>query len=81
MEWHHPHYPILANFAEAQKNGLRERFHQVILKAGYSEIAAQGILEEWFEKYYAGDRAEFIKMLEEYEKGRGEVYKDDEDSV
>jgi len=44
---------------------LRERFRKVILGAGYA--TADRILEEWFPKYIAGDRAAFIKMLVEYE--------------
>jgi len=45
---------------------LRERFHKVILGAGYSEAAAQGILDEWFDKYML-DIPRFVTMLEEYE--------------
>jgi hypothetical protein len=51
------------------KTALRERFRNVIILAGYQGKAVEGILEEWFEKYYADpDRAKFIKMLEEYEQ-------------
>ena len=46
---------------------LRARFHGVILGAGYSETAAQGILAEWFDLYME-DVPAFIKMLEEYER-------------
>ena len=45
---------------------LRERFHRVILGAGYSEIAAQSILQEWFGKYLQDVRS-FTEMLERYE--------------
>lgn len=53
------------------RNALRERFHKVILSAGYSEIAAKGILEEWFEKYML-DIPSFVKMMENYEKNDGD---------
>ena len=45
---------------------LRERFHKVILGAGYSENASQGILAEYFDQYMQ-DVPEFVKMLEAYE--------------
>jgi hypothetical protein len=44
---------------------LRGRFRKVILGAGYT--TADRILAEWFPKYIAGNRADFIKMLVEYE--------------
>ena len=49
----------------------RERFHKVILGAGYGEQAAQSILAEWFDQYMT-NFPEFIKMLEEYEKNQSE---------
>ena len=36
---------------EALKAELTRRFHDVIISRGYSEVAAQGILAEWFPKY------------------------------
>lgn len=45
---------------------LRERFHKVILGAGYGEGAAQAILEEYFERYM-NDVPDFVKMLAAYE--------------
>ncbi len=50
-----------------KRDALRARFHRVILGAGYSETAAQGILAEWFDLYME-DVPAFIKMLEEYER-------------
>ena len=44
----------------------RERFRNVILLAGYKN--PEPILEEWFEKYWAGDRGLFFAMLKEYEE-------------
>lgn len=52
-----------------ERQELYERFRKVILGAGYSEIAAQGILDEWFEKLIV-DVPRFIQMLSEYETGR-----------
>jgi hypothetical protein len=54
---------------EELKAELRRRFHAVIISRGYSEVAAQGILEEWFPKYLQ-DVDGFKKMLEEYEMGK-----------
>ena len=74
-EWRHPHYPYPAVKPVSEKDAMRARFHKVILLAGYSERAAQGILEEWFEKLYNGDEEHpdpghknFIAMFEEYER-------------
>ena len=50
-----------------ERDALRIRFHKVILGAGYSETAAQGILAEWFEEYMT-NVPEFVKMLEDYER-------------
>lgn len=47
---------------------LHKRFHEVIIKRGYSECAADGILREWFDKYMQ-DVPAFVKMLEAYESG------------
>jgi hypothetical protein len=57
-------YPI----PQDDKEALRERFRKVIKLAGYSDAAAEKILGEYFERYYAGDRAQFIEMMEEYEE-------------
>ena len=53
---------------EALKAELTRRFHDVIISRGYSEVAAQGILDEWFPKYIQ-DVDGFKKMLDGYEKG------------
>jgi hypothetical protein len=47
---------------------LRDRFHRVILGAGYQEAAAQGILAEYFDQYMK-DVPRFIEMLRDYEEG------------
>lgn len=46
---------------------LRERFHQVILKAGYAEPAAQSILEHHFYGYL-DNLPVFYEMLAKYER-------------
>jgi hypothetical protein len=45
---------------------LRARFMNVIRLAGYKD--GTKICDEWFPKYISGDRAEFIEMLQDYEK-------------
>jgi hypothetical protein len=58
-----------ANYkVEALKAELRNRFHSVIISRGYSEVAAQGILDEWFPRYIQ-DVDAFKAMLDGYEKG------------
>lgn len=52
---------------EYERKVLRERFHKVILGAGYNEEAAQGILDKYLEEYLTNTSA-FIVMLESYEK-------------
>lgn len=59
-------YPIPDE--KSEKEILRARFKNVIRLAGYSEAAQERILEEYFEEYFAGDRAKFIAMLVEYEE-------------
>jgi len=51
-----------------EREALRERFRRVIIKAGYASNNGEKILAEYFDKYMAGDRTEFIQMLEEYER-------------
>lgn len=46
---------------------LRERFHKVILGAGYPEPGATRILNRHFDEYMDHDVPEFVKMLVEYE--------------
>jgi hypothetical protein len=48
------------------RDQLRERFHRVVIGAGYSELAAQSILERWLETYLQDVRA-FTERLERYE--------------
>lgn len=50
---------------------MRERFHKVILSAGYSEEAAQSILDKYHDEYMK-DFPAFIKMLESYEANDGD---------
>lgn len=50
---------------------LRDRFHKVIIGAGYSEAAAQGILAEYFIEYMK-DVPKFMEMLARYERGDGD---------
>ena len=49
----------------AEREVLRQRFLNVIHLAGYPD--GTKILAEYFDEYMAGDRREFIAMLEEYE--------------
>jgi len=51
-----------------QDQSLRERFRNVVRLAGYDEGAADKIVAKWYDFYMNGDRAEFIKMFEEYER-------------
>lgn len=55
-----------------QDQSLRERFRNVIRLAGYGATAAENILDQWYDFYMNGDRASFIKMLEDYEKNDGD---------
>lgn len=54
--------------SQYEESVLRERFHKVILGAHYSEEAAQGILDRYFNEYMK-DIPAFVRMLESYEKG------------
>jgi hypothetical protein len=56
---------------------LRERFRNVIRLAGYAEVAQDRILEQWYDFYMNGDRASFVKMLEDYEKNDGDPIDDE----
>jgi truncated hemoglobin YjbI len=49
---------------EAEVDELRERFRKVVRGAGYQ---GDKIVEEYFPRYIAGNRAEFIAMLVDYE--------------
>ena len=51
---------------QSERDILRERFRRVIRMAGYAR--PERILGEYFDVYMNGDRAEFIAMLEDYEK-------------
>ena len=51
---------------QSERDVLRERFRKVIRMAGYTR--PERILGEYFDVYMNGDRAEFISMLEDYEK-------------
>lgn len=53
------------------REALRERFHKVILSAGYTEEAARKILAEWFERY-TQDVPRFIEMMASYERNEGD---------
>lgn len=44
------------------------RFLAVIKGAGYSDVAAEHIFNEYFEKYFTGPHEAFETMLAEYEK-------------
>lgn len=50
---------------EIEVDELRERFRKVVRGAGYQ---GDRIVEEWFPRLLAGDRKEFIAMMEDYEK-------------
>lgn len=50
---------------------LKERFHKVILLAGYTEEASQQILTEWFDEYMK-DVPKFEAMMKNYEDNEGD---------
>lgn len=47
----------------------RQRFRKVILGAGYSESAAEGILADYLPQYL-NDLPRFTEMLESYERSQ-----------
>lgn len=49
---------------------LYERFHKVILGAGYPEPGATRILNRHFDEYMAAGVPEFVQMLVDYENNR-----------
>lgn len=56
---------------EPNREELRKRFLNVIRLAGYRDGAPEAICNQWFDEYMK-NVPEFVKMLEEYERSKGD---------
>lgn len=61
---------VVKSLKYGTREQLYERFHKVILGAGYPEPGATRILNRHFDEYMEKGIPEFVQMLQDYEANR-----------